>query len=181
MLLILALCSIVITSYSKNIKLNQQQYLLNEQPNKLYTYQEYVVSYGYLAVQTMKEFKIPASVILAQAMLETSFGNSTLSQKSNNHFGIKCGDDWQGQRVQHSDDEHQECFRAYPSVKDSFWDYGQFITSRPWYLHLFKINTNNYRSWAVGLHEAGYATDPQYSQKIIDLIERYQLYQLDEM
>ncbi len=181
MFLMLVLCSIVLTSFTKNRELDQKQYKLNEQPQKLYTYHEYVVSYGYLAVQTMKEFKIPASVILAQAMLETSFGNSTLSQKSNNHFGIKCGEDWKGHRVQHSDDKYQECFRAYPTVKTSFWDYGHFITSRPWYLHLFKINIKNYRKWAIGLQEAGYATDPQYSQKIIDLIERYQLYQLDDM
>lgn len=181
MFLMLVLCSIILTSFSKNRELNQKQNFAFEQPNQLYTYREYVISYGYYAVEIMKEFKIPASVILAQAMLETSFGKSKLSQKSNNHFGIKCDNTWHGSSVQHSDDEQQECFRAYPTVKASFQDYGKFISSRPWYFHLFKLETNNYRKWAVGLHEAGYATDPQYSNKIIDLIERYQLYQLDEM
>jgi flagellum-specific peptidoglycan hydrolase FlgJ len=127
----------------------------------------------------MVQYGIPASITLAQGILESGAGRSALSKKSNNHFGIKCHKGWTGQRVFHDDDELQECFRKYKDPKYSFRDHSLFLTQRSRYEGLFTYKKNDYKSWAKGLRKAGYATDPKYPQKLINIIETYQLYSYD--
>ena len=119
------------------------------------------------------QYGIPASITLAQGILESGAGRSALSKKSNNHFGIKCHKGWTGQRVFHDDDELQECFRKYKDPKYSFRDHSLFLTQRSRYEGLFAYKKNDYKSWAKGLRKAGYATDPKYPQKLINIIETY--------
>ena len=121
---------------------------------------------------------IPASITLAQGMLESGYGNSTLARKSNNHFGIKCHG-WRGAKVYHDDDKRNECFRKYKNVYQSFKDHSDFIVSAPRYNFLFEYKKTDYKSWAKGLKKAGYATDPKYAHRLIDLIETYQLNEFD--
>lgn len=173
--------SFFFTAFTENISLNlNTRKDLKSIPSKM-NYKDYLASYGFLAVQSMQKHKIPASIIIAQGMLETSYGNSSLAKIANNHFGIKCGDSWNGTFIRHDDDQTQECFRVYSSVKESYLDHGQFIKTRPWYIPLFKLELRDYHKWAKGLQDAGYATDPDYAKKLITLIERYNLYQLDYM
>ncbi|AZQ63039.1 hypothetical protein EI427_12570 [Flammeovirga pectinis] len=141
----------------------------------------YIEKYGYYAVQTMKKYQVPASITIAQGILESGFGEGELAMKSNNHFGIKCHAQWKGETTTHDDDADAECFRVYNSVLDSYFDHGEFLTARKWYESLFELPIYDYEAWAKGLSKCGYATDPEYSKKIIDLIEKYKLYQLDEM
>lgn len=128
----------------------------------------------------MKKFKIPASITLAQGMLESGLGYGTLAKNANNHFGIKCHKGWKGKKIYHDDDEKGECFRVYKNAKKSYRDHSLFLSRRGRYSFLFDYKTNNYKAWARGLKKAGYATDPKYPQKLIDLIERYQLYRFDK-
>ncbi|AZQ64424.1 hypothetical protein EI427_20065 [Flammeovirga pectinis] len=142
---------------------------------------DYLSQYGYFAVISMHKYNIPASIIIAQGMLESAYGNSPFSRVSNNHFGIKCGEQWNGNSITHHDDSPEECFRSYASVHASFDDHGKFLKSKVWYNSLFRLDRTDYKSWAHGLQQAGYATDPMYAEKLIDIIERYNLSQLDEM
>lgn len=142
---------------------------------------KYIEKYSYYAVKTMHAYNIPASITLAQGMLESDYGNSDLAQSSKNHFGIKCHTQWSGDSTYYDDDEEQECFRVYESVYDSFRDHGEFILNRKWYKPLFHLSVYDYESWAQGLNQYGYATDPEYHLKLVDIIERYKLYQLDYM
>lgn len=139
----------------------------------------YIDSYKNIAKQNMAQFGIPASIILAQGVLESGAGTGNLCSSANNHFGIKCHKDWQGPSVRHDDDAAQECFRKYEKSSDSFTDHALFITNRRWYADLFKLDKTDYVSWAKGLKAAGYATDPKYAEKLISIIERYQLNQYD--
>jgi flagellum-specific peptidoglycan hydrolase FlgJ len=139
----------------------------------------YIDNYSEIAKEEMVQYGIPASVTLAQGILESGAGRSALSKKSNNHFGIKCHKGWTGQRVFHDDDELQECFRKYKDPKYSFRDHSLFLTQRSRYEGLFAYKKNDYKSWAKGLRKAGYATDPKYPQKLINIIETYQLYSYD--
>lgn len=132
------------------------------------------------AMAEMRKYKIPASIKLAQAIVESNSGQSALSLKSNNHFGVKCHVGWQGESVSHDDDSLGECFRKYNDPKLSFVDHSKFLTTRPRYNKLFTFNENDYVSWAFGLKEAGYATDKLYPMKLIKLIEDYELYTFDE-
>lgn len=143
------------------------------------TRQQYINKYKDVAVKQMKKHKIPASIILAQACLESGDGNSTLATKANNHFGIKCHDGWKGRRFKHDDDAKNECFRRYDNAYDSFTDHSYFLTSRSRYASLFDIPVGDYKSWAYGLKAAGYATNPKYAQLLIDIIEEYELYKYD--
>ena len=118
---------------------------------------------------------------MAQACLESSDGNSELTRRSNNHFGIKCKSNWTGPRVYHNDDEEGECFRKYRSPEESFRDHSQFLTSSNRYSFLFNYDIRDFRKWAHGLKQAGYATDPSYPGKLIKIIEEYRLYELDQM
>jgi len=139
----------------------------------------YIENYSIIAKDEMQLYGIPASITLAQGILESGAGRSGLSRKSNNHFGIKCHKDWTGERVYHDDDELQECFRKYKDPDKSFRDHSLFLTERTRYKDLFKLKKDDYKGWAKGLRKAGYATDPKYPKKLIDIIERYKLFKLD--
>lgn len=141
----------------------------------------YVARYSDMAVSEMYRSGVPASITLAQGLLESGYGMSALARQSNNHFGIKCHADWTGERVYHDDDAKGECFRKYPKVSDSYADHGDFLRYKPRYAFLFDYNRTDYKSWAHGLKKAGYATDPKYAYKLIDIIETYKLYRFDKM
>ena len=143
------------------------------------TREEYVDRYKHIAVAQMERYGIPASITMAQGILESDCGNSLLSMQSNNHFGIKCKRGWTGRKVYHDDDAKGECFRAYPSVEASYRDHAEFLDSQPRYDSLFAYDATDYRSWARGLKAAGYATAPDYAQRLIRIIEETQLYLLD--
>jgi hypothetical protein len=132
-----------------------------------------------VAVRKMKEHGIPASITLAQGLLESGNGNSKLAREGNNHFGIKCTPDWTGGKTYHDDDKKGECFRKYKDAAQSYEDHAKFL-QRPRYASLFELKPTDYKGWAHGLKKAGYATDPAYPQKLITLIERYQLQKLDQ-
>ena len=142
-------------------------------------YEEYIKKYRELAVEEMKKYHIPASITLAQGLLESGAGQSTLARKSNNHFGIKCGSDWRGKTVSHDDDARGECFRAYKHPKQSYEDHSKFLVGRPRYASLFKLKITDYKGWARGLKKAGYATNPRYAEQLIGIIELYNLYKYD--
>lgn len=142
-------------------------------------YVKYIETYGTLAVQQMKEFRIPASITLAQGILESGAGQGALAKKSNNHFGIKCHNDWKGGRAYHTDDLEGECFRKYRHVEDSYRDHSKFLAERSRYSVLFELNIKDYKAWCKGLQKCGYATDKAYANKLIKLIEDYELYLYD--
>jgi len=142
-------------------------------------YQRYVEQYAELAVEQMKIHRIPASITLAQAILESGAGNGELARRSNNHFGIKRGSDWQGPVTKHTDDRIGEYFRVYNSVKESYEDHSRFLHKER-YQRLFRLSTLDYKGWARGLKACGYATNPNYADKLIGLIELYNLNDLDE-
>lgn len=141
--------------------------------------QAYIDTYSALAIEEMNAYRIPASITLAQGLLESSSGTSELTQKSNNHFGIKCHKNWKGGKVYHDDDELGECFRVYKHPSYSFRDHSLFLYGRKRYMDLFRLKITDYKGWAKGLQKAGYATDKRYPKKLIKLIEDYQLYKYD--
>jgi flagellum-specific peptidoglycan hydrolase FlgJ len=138
----------------------------------------YIAFFKAVAIHEMKLYGIPASITLAQGILESGSGRGRLARDANNHFGIKCHD-WTGPRVYHDDDRAQECFRKYNDPNQSYRDHSLFLAKRKRYANLFKHKPTDYKAWARGLKKAGYATDPKYPQKLISLIERYELYQYD--
>ena len=142
------------------------------------TYQAYIEKFHAIAIKQQKEHGIPASIILAQGLLESGAGRGILATEANNHFGIKCHD-WTGKKIYKDDDEKNECFRKYRHAEESYEDHSLFLVNRPRYSSLFLLNPTDYVSWAHGLKAAGYATDPAYAQKLINLIERYGLHQYD--
>jgi flagellum-specific peptidoglycan hydrolase FlgJ len=149
----------------------------------------YIKKYKAMAIEEMHRAGIPASITLAQAVLESRYGTSELATFANNHFGIKMGDDWQGGKYYVYSNEWNShlqrlekrisCFRAYHSPDESYSHHSDFIRQRPHYKNLFQINRNNYQAWAAGLQKSGYATDPDYATKLISLIERFRLHQYD--
>ncbi len=143
------------------------------------TREEYIDRYKSIAISQMERYGIPASITMAQGILESDCGNSWLSQQSNNHFGIKCKKNWTGETVRYDDDAPNECFRAYPSVEASYHDHAEFLDTQPRYDSLFVYASDDYRSWARGLKAAGYATAPDYAQRLVRIIEESQLYLLD--
>lgn len=138
------------------------------------SYENYISTYKDIAIRQMEKFGIPASIILAQALLESGAGNSFLAINANNHFGIKCHD-WQGETITMDDDKKNECFRKYSTVEESFNDHSNFLRYRPRYNSLFQLEITDYKGWAHGLKKAGYATNPNYANLLISLIERYSL------
>ena len=142
------------------------------------TRNEYITKYKDEAIYQMTKYKIPASITLAQGILESGDGNSELAKKSNNHFGIKCHSNWEGDRVYHNDDKKNECFRKYNQVKDSFDDHSEFLL-KPRYAALFEYPLTDYKSWARGLKKAGYATNPNYAKLLIKIIKENDLDQFD--
>ncbi len=139
----------------------------------------YINLYSEIAKDKMRKHNIPASITLAQGILESGAGRERLAVKANNHFGIKCHG-WQGEKIYHDDDHSQECFRKYKKAEASYEDHSQFLTGRKRYATLFQLKPDDYKGWANGLRAAGYATDRKYPDKLISLIERYELYKYDE-
>ena len=135
----------------------------------------YVKKYAPAATKNMRFFKIPASITLAQGILESGYGEGTLAKKANNHFGIKCHKEWKGKSITHDDDEKDECFRSYKNPLKSYRDHSLFLVDRDRYSSLFTLNRKDYKGWALGVKAAGYATDPKYADKLISLIERFNL------
>jgi LysM repeat protein len=153
--------------------------LASAQVNTRQTKEQYIEKYKTIAISEMIRTGVPASITLAQGVLESSSGNSQLATEAKNHFGIKCHKDWKGPKMYMDDDTIGECFRVYGSAEESFTDHSNFLRTRPRYAFLFDLNKTDYRSWALGLKKAGYATNPNYAQLLIDLIEKLQLMQYD--
>lgn len=164
-LLILTVCCGVFMA-SAQIKWNQ-------------AYQDYFDQYKDLAIEQMLTYKIPASITLAQGVLESGAGKSELTRRANNHFGIKCHG-WTGRTSYHDDDERNECFRAYDSAYESYVDHSVFLSTGRRYRPLFELKTTDYKGWAKGLKSCGYATHPQYAKKLIEIIQLYELYRYDD-
>jgi LysM repeat protein len=144
------------------------------------SYEAYINKYKDIAIQQQKLYKIPASITLAQGLLETGAGSSRLARVGNNHFGIKCKEEWTGGRMYHDDDAKNECFRTYKSAEDSYLDHSLFLAKRKYYVSLFDLNIYDYKGWAHGLQKCGYATDKLYGQKLVNIIETYELYKYDK-
>lgn len=161
-----ALLSAFLTGISAQIKWNS-------------AYQAYIDQYKDLAIEQMLKYNIPASITLSQGLLESSAGRSDLTRSSNNHFGIKCHG-WSGRRTFHDDDERNECFRAYENARQSYEDHSRFLSTQSRYARLFSYSRTDYKSWARGLKQCGYATNPQYATKLIQIIELYNLNKLDK-
>ena len=143
-------------------------------------YQQYIDQYKDIAIEEMHRWKIPASITLAQGLFESGAGQSELARKGNNHFGIKCNG-WEGRKVYHDDDARNECFRAYNSAFESYEDHSRFLANGQRYRSLFNLKTTDYKGWARGLKTAGYATNPQYADKLIEIIQLYKLYEFDTL
>lgn len=159
---LLLLCTVYIQAQSRNNR-----------------YLNYISQYKNIAVEQMNRYGIPASITLAQGLLESGAGSGTLAVKGNNHFGIKCGSDWRGPTMAHNDDAIGECFRVYGSPVESYIDHSLFLRGKQRYSQLFTLKMADYRGWAYGLKRAGYATSPTYARNLIDLIELYELYKYD--
>lgn len=145
------------------------------------TPEEYIQTYKDIAMREMREHKIPASITLAQGLLESGAGNSALAREAKNHFGIKCHKGWTGQTYYMDDDEKDECFRKYKNAEESFKDHSEFLCGRTRYAALFELEITDYKGWARGLKAAGYATNPKYAQLLIDRIELYDLTKYDKI
>lgn len=143
-------------------------------------YDDYIEKYKDLAISHMKKYRIPASITLAQGLLESGAGRSSLTVRSNNHFGIKCHNGWIGESVIAADDTPNDCFRKYKKAEDSFDDHSRFLSEKNRYSQLFSLDITDYKGWAKGLQQAGYATDRAYANKLIKLIEDYDLYKYDQ-
>lgn len=154
--------------------------VIGNNPNTSNKVINYISQYSAIAQYEMKQSGIPASITLAQGILESGAGEGDLTKRANNHFGIKCHG-WTGEKVYHDDDKKQECFRKYDHPRESFHDHSEFLTSRSRYASLFNLDKTDYKGWAKGLRKAGYATDPKYPAKLISLIERYDLYKFDKV
>lgn len=142
------------------------------------SYENYIKRYKKIAVEQQKKHGIPASITLAQGLLESGAGQSRLANEANNHFGIKCGSEWNGKTIKHKAERGNECFRKYKKVEDSYEDHSKFL-KRKRYASLFKLKITDYKNWAKGLRKCGYATDPKYPDKLISIIERYELHRFD--
>jgi LysM repeat protein len=155
--------------------------VLRCQPSEPYmTAEQYIEKYKDDAIKEMLLFNIPASITLAQGMLESANGNSDLAVYANNHFGIKCHAGWDGPTFIKDDDAKDECFRKYPSALDSYTDHSNFLKTRSRYAPLFELKRTDYKGWAKGLHKVGYATDPKYTRRLLTLIEDYELFKYDK-
>jgi flagellum-specific peptidoglycan hydrolase FlgJ len=192
MLIVLASCGSKKQVYYANASMNKQtivaveksQKKINAKKERELVYSSdpatrYIQQYASIAQEEMRRYKIPASITLAQGLLESQLGQGVLAKKSNNHFGIKCKLDWRGKKVYHDDDAAGECFRAYEDPKESYRDHSLFLVDRERYASLFRLKKTDYKAWAKGLKKAGYATDPAYADKLIGLIERLNLWKYD--
>ena len=165
LLFLLIICLLSITSSTAQMRWNQR-------------YQQYIDQYKDIAIEQMLRWKIPASITLAQGLFESGAGLSRLAVQGNNHFGIKCNG-WEGRKIYEDDDASNECFRAYDSAFQSYEDHSRFLATGRRYAFLFGLKVTDYKGWAKGLKNAGYATNPQYANKLIEIIQLYKLYQYD--
>lgn len=168
------------TSTNKSNEINEELEATSKVSVTYSNVNSYIDSFKDVAKLNMKEYGIPASIILAQGILESGAGNGRLSKEANNHFGIKCHKEWNGPSITHDDDAAQECFRKYDDPSESYRDHSLFLTSRSRYNKLFELDKGDFEGWAKGLKAAGYATDPKYPSKLIGIINRYQLDQYDK-
>lgn len=166
--------------YAKNNKqIEKAASKANNNTYKSYNTLSYIDEFKSVAIEEMNAYGIPASITLAQGILESGSGNSDLAKYANNHFGIKCTSDWKGKNYFRDDDQKNDCFRVYRDARESFKDHSEFL-KRKRYSNLFQLDKNDYKSWAQGLKQAGYATNPKYPDMLISTIEKYQLYQYDQ-
>lgn len=142
--------------------------------------EQYIQKFAAYAVEEMEKYKIPASIKLAQGLLETGGGQSRLAIEGKNHFGIKCKEEWTGKTMRHTDDAPNECFRVYDDPRQSYEDHSKFLAFRKYYVNLFKLDIRDYKAWAHGLKKAGYVTNPRYAYILIDKIEKHKLYEFDK-
>ncbi|MBY0542169.1 MAG: glucosaminidase domain-containing protein [Sphingobacteriaceae bacterium] len=164
--------------YSKNNKKIEKQ-ANKENPNfTSYTTLTYIEAFKAVAIAEMNAYGIPASITLAQGILESGSGSSSLAKYANNHFGIKCTSDWKGKAYYKDDDKSDDCFRVYKDARESYKDHSEFL-KRKRYSFLFELDKNDYKNWAIGLKTAGYATNPKYPDLLIGIIEKYQLNKYD--
>ncbi|WP_196885263.1 glucosaminidase domain-containing protein [Aureivirga sp. CE67] len=179
-----AFACILLISCGSSKKAASNSTNVTSRPEKRYTNLElttmYIETYRKIAIDEMKKYGVPASITLAQGILESGRGQSKLASKSNNHFGVKCHKDWKGPKVYHDDDRKGECFRKYKHPKYSFRDHSLFLVERDRYSFLFEYKVTDYKRWAKGLKKAGYATDPKYPAKLISIIEKYELHKYDK-
>ncbi len=165
--------------YSRNNKQIEKE-AQKDNPNFInYTTVSYIEAFKAVAIQEMNSYGIPASITLAQGILESGSGNSSLARFANNHFGIKCTSDWKGKAYYKDDDQNNDCFRVYKDARESYKDHSEFL-KRKRYSFLFELDKNDYKNWAIGLKTAGYATNPKYPDMLIGVIEKYKLYQYDQ-
>lgn len=165
--------------YSRNNKQIEKAATKSNPDYKSRTTLTYIEEFKAVAIQEMNTYGIPASITLAQGILESGSGNSSLARFANNHFGIKCTSDWKGKGYYKDDDKADDCFRVYKDARESFKDHSEFL-KRKRYSFLFELDKNDYRNWALGLKQAGYATNPKYPDLLINLIEKYQLFKYDQ-
>lgn len=165
--------------YSRNNRQIEKQ-ATKDNPNYLnYTTLSYIDAFKGVAIEEMNLYGIPASITLAQGILESGSGNGSLAKYANNHFGIKCTSEWRGKGYYKDDDQKNDCFRVYKDARQSYKDHSEFL-KRKRYSALFELDKNDYKNWAYGLKQAGYATNPKYPDLLINLIEKYKLYQYDQ-
>jgi LysM repeat protein len=177
LILIMSACST--KKYSKNNKQIEKAATKANPDYKSRTTLAYIDEFKAVAIEEMNGYGIPASITLAQGIIESGSGNSSLARFANNHFGIKCTSDWKGKGYFKDDDKANDCFRVYKDARESFKDHSEFL-KRKRYSFLFELDKNDYKSWARGLKQAGYATNPKYPDILINIIDKYQLYQYDQ-
>jgi len=166
--------------YAKNNKqIEKEANKANNNTYKSYNTLSYIDEFKAVAIEEMNAYGIPASITLAQGILESGSGNSDLAKYANNHFGIKCTLEWKGKNYFKDDDQKNDCFRVYKDARESFKDHSEFL-KRKRYSFLFQLDKNDYKSWAQGLKTAGYATNPRYPDMLINMIEKYQLFKYDQ-
>jgi len=165
--------------YHRNNKQIEKAANKNNPNFKDFTTLSYIESFKGVAIEEMNSYGIPASITLAQGIIESGSGNSSLAKYANNHFGIKCTSDWRGKAYYKDDDKSNDCFRVYKDARESYKDHSEFL-KRKRYSALFELDKNDYKNWAKGLKQAGYATNPRYPDMLINTIEKYQLHQYDQ-
>lgn len=165
--------------YNRNNKQIEKEAVKQTPKFTDYTTLTYIETFKDVAIEEMNAFGIPASITLAQGIIESGSGNSSLAKYANNHFGIKCTSDWKGKAYYKDDDQNNDCFRVYKDAKESFKDHSTFL-KRKRYSSLFELDKNDYKNWALGLKNAGYATNPKYPDLLINVIEKYSLHQYDQ-
>jgi LysM repeat protein len=177
--ILLLLSSCKTKQYSRNNRQIEKE-ANKENPNfTSYTTLTYIEAFKGVAIQEMNAYGIPASITLAQGILESGSGNSSLARYANNHFGIKCTAEWKGKAYYKDDDQNNDCFRVYKDARESYKDHSEFL-KRKRYSFLFELDKNDYKNWAIGLKTAGYATNPKYADMVIGVIEKYKLNQYDQ-